>query len=149
MGRIKYLTGFLCLFLFAFYSCNKDAVPVDVNCIECINVNSDTGKITEISIELTLNNENDSILVTVYKGKYNTDETQNNKLDDTIVGVKELKLDLPVNEYYSFKAEYNYDGKKINVIDGNYLKRHTIKDVCDFECYIYTGDYINLTFKFE
>jgi hypothetical protein len=118
-----------------FFSCKKKDIGCDTN-VPC-------GSRTDsswVKVKITLNSENDSVPLYLYKDNVNTGEL----LQEIISFSKEETFFLPVNNSYSAKAEYKKGGKKIVAYDGGTLKMKEFIN-CDSSCF----ELKNLTLDLE
>lgn len=143
LKKLPLITGFL---LLGLLSCGDEYFFGDVDCDECYTPEPNFGPVT---ITVSLNSENDSIPVRIFKGKYQ--DSFRNDLDkafilDTLTETNTI-YDLDVNEYYSVTAEYNSNGKKTIVVDGDKLKKYKVSDTCEDICWIFRGGEIDVSLK--
>lgn len=132
--------------LLGLLSCGDEYFFDDVECSECYVPKPEYGPVT---VTLTINSENSRIPIKIFKGKYEENFIKDYStaiIIDTITGTN-YSVDLQVNEYYSVAAEYNLNGKKVVVVDGDKLKIYKVTDQCDETCWIYRGGDIDATLK--
>lgn len=155
MDRLKYIPFrrllrkwplISCFVMLALLSCGDEYIFDDVDCADCYTPKPDAGP---VSITVTINSQNSKVPIKIFKGKY--EERYRTNYDDAVVidtvrGNK-YSVDLDVNEYYSVEAEYNKDGSKVLVIDGDKLKVLKVSDQCEDVCWIYKGGNIDVTLK--
>jgi hypothetical protein len=72
-----------------------------------------------VQIKLTVNQENQKIPLIIYRGEIDDNDVV---YIDTI-SVSYYEIELPVDEYYSAKAEYHSGDKTIYAIDGDKLSK--------------------------
>lgn len=117
------------LLILALLSCDEKIFTADVDCDECYSYELEEA---DLVITLTLNYKYRSVPFTVYKGNI---EDNNIVLQDT-VDYSPVYVNVPVNKRYSVKAEYNYQGKVLYVVDGTNLKTKSVADACSEKCYV-------------
>lgn len=119
---------------------NSEEYCVDYDYSDCNTVEPTSGL---LKISFTINKENSSIPFTIYKGKI---ENNSVYLRDT---TKEnyLEIDLPINSYYSVKAEYKSGNKKIFAVDGGEISKKS-QNICDSICWKVKDARINLELKY-
>ncbi len=99
---------------------------------------------SNLYIELSIDSENDSVPVEFYIGR-----VEDGILDTSFIATEnEYVFELPVNEYYSAKAEYISHGKKVIVIDGNEMRTYQTSK-CEQYCWQIKGDVLNIKLKYE
>ena len=99
---------------------------------------------SDLYIEITIDEENDSVPVEFYIGR-----VEDGILDTAFIATEnEYIFELPVNEYYSAKAEYISHGKKVFAIDGGEMRTYQTTK-CDEYCWEIEGDVINIKLKYE
>ena len=96
-----------------------------------------------MEIEVTINDENPKIPITIYIG--NIENNQIEKLDTLIEGSK--KIILPVNQTYSVTAKYKKNGATIFAVDDDKIKASS-KAVCDSTCWDVSNGSVNLKLKY-
>ncbi len=72
-----------------------------------------------LKLKLTINGENQRVPITVYRSKIDYDDVV--YIDTVSTSYFEIKM--PVDNFYSVKAEYTFDEKTIYAIDGNKIKK--------------------------
>lgn len=83
--------------------------------------------IGELKIRLTLDEENPEVLITIFEGKI---ENQDTIFSGYVVDT-EIFLDLDANVYYSATAHYVKSGRNYVAVDGREMTTST--DECDCE----------------
>ena len=113
-----------------------------VDCSECYSIEPDS---SDITIYLTINHNYRSIPIIVYK-----DQVDDNRIEyiDTAYS-SPYYLFVPVNQYYSVKAEYSADGKTTYAVDGDKLNTKHVSESCDVECWVVTGGVMDVRLKYE
>lgn len=133
---------FICLLLTGFYlSCNE-YIGLSVDCSECYTIEPDS---SDITVYLTINKDYPSIPITIYK-----DQVEDNRIEynDTATS-SPYYIFVPVDQYYSVKAEYTANEKTIFAVDGAKLSVKHVSESCDLECWIVTGGVMDVSLKFE
>ena len=123
-------------------ACENTSQTGGANCVNCIAEKPDSGY---LSIDLTTNNENDSVSLYIYKNKYS-----DNLVADTVITAIQSPFALLVktNQYFSVKAVYKVGNKTINAIDGGVFNAQE-QSSCDFSCWQYVGGKYNVKLKFD
>ncbi len=107
-------------------SCELDSL--NLSCDNCWEEKPTEGI---LAIDLSPVNENDSIPVTVYKGKI---ESGNIILQDTIF--KDYHdIWVPVDNFYTVVAEYKIDNTTIRAVDGDRVDVYLDETNCTVSCY--------------
>jgi hypothetical protein len=124
-------------------SCKSNSAS-DVSCAECYRKKPDSAIFT---VKITINDENLNVPILVLRGKYsyNYSPSQVEFFDTVTEG--NCKLRMPVNNYYSIRAEYKKGSKIIYVVDGDDLSITEVNDVCDTTCWVINGGYVNVRLK--
>lgn len=105
----------------------------------CISIKPDTGLLI---VRLTINNENQQVLVKVYDGKIE-DENEVLKVN-TIEAL--LHLYLPVNRFYTVTASYKSGDRSIIAVDGDEIElKHY--NICSEDCYVLKDGKVNVRLK--
>ena len=135
------LVFLLLLFTGIFCSCNE-YMGMTVDCSECYTVEPDSA---DIIIYLTINDKYTEVPITIYK-----DQVDDNRIEyvDT-VSVSPYYFFVQINQDYSVKAEYKYDGKTIYAVDGDKLMTKHVSESCDEECWVITGGTMDVRLKYE
>lgn len=127
------------LFTIAF-SCDQDPFVFDVNCDECSIHKPDSANLI---VDITINEENPVVPLVFYRGD----------VEDGIIewvdtaDSEQLFLYSPVNEYYSIKAFYKSGDQVIIAVDGDKMKTSRVSDVCDYDCWIIKGGFLDVRLK--
>lgn len=138
--NIKLIVFFLVLITYpCLYSCNYNENESGQDCFNCRKEKPDSAYII---IKVTINKENHNVPVSIYKGEFNP-HNQSNKIDSAIVDSSALRVKMPVNEYYSVKAEYKSDQKIIYAVDGGVFETQKRTD-CDYNCWQLIGGNYNV-----
>ena len=139
----KYIFNFILIsIVIVAYSCKKNS-GIDCstyNYADCGTVQPDK---TYLQVELTINNENQNIILTIYKGKI---EDNNILLIDTVT-TPYYEKEVAVNQYYSVSTLYKYGDKIIKAIDGKYLKSK-VETVCDSSCWKTSGNNLDVRLRY-
>ena len=134
---------FVILVFFAIMGCENTSQEGGVNCVNCIAEKPQFG---DISIDLTINSENDSVHLNIYKQKYN----DNILLADTVIIATHSPYiyHVKANQYFSIKAVYKSGNKIINAIDGGEFNAQE-QSGCDLSCWQLVGGKYNVKLKFD
>lgn len=121
------------------YSCEEYKLFVD-----CDNCYASIPDKYNIEIQVTLNDENQYVQITLYHGTID-----NGKIIsiDTIYNTPYYTEMLDYNEYYSAVARYSQKGRVIFAVDGQELKNKLNKSTCEEPCYTIQGDVLDLRLK--
>lgn len=112
-----------------------------VDCSQCFK---DKISRTDITVKLTINDENPWAIFDVYRG--NTDSGELLFTDTSVVA--EYYWRAEINQFYSVKARYSCKGRVIYVVDGAMLKTKLESSACDEECYTIHGDVLDARLKY-
>ncbi|NOZ45987.1 MAG: hypothetical protein GXO79_04310 [Chlorobi bacterium] len=123
-------------------SCNKNYWDDGYPCSFCYNIKPEEAL---LSIDLTINNKNAFVPITILKGKL---EEKDTIWTDTTNQTK-YELYVPVDNYYTVTAEYNWNDKKVIAVDGDkvFLRKNQVD--CDTTCWIIFDAYLNVKLKYE
>jgi hypothetical protein len=141
MKRNVVVFSIIVLFAIAF-SCEKGSSTLEVNCADCLSNEPDS---FELSVDLTINSVYDSVYLQFYKGNV---ESGKLSWEGEVFTPRFYHL-VPVDEYYSVKASYRNNGKKIIAIDGDKMISRYMSDACDGPCWIVKGGIMNVKLKFQ
>jgi hypothetical protein len=131
---------------FMLSSCGNEYWSDNVDCSQCYTPKPTTGV---LFVNITINAENTKVPIKIYKGKFQESYLRNDDqalIIDT-VSIPYYQADLDVNEYYSVAVEYNENGKKVMVVDGDKMNMYHVSSACDQECWIIKGGNIDATLK--
>lgn len=122
-----------------YFSCNE-YLGLTVDCSECYTIEPDSA---DIIIYLTINDIYPSIPITVYK-----DQVEDKRIEhiDTAM-MSPYKHYVPVNQYYSVKAEYKSGDRIIYAVDGDKIKTRFVSESCEYDCWVISGGIINVKLK--
>ena len=125
-----------------FVSCNNLSQEGGSNCINCITQKPEIGSIT---IDLTINSENDSVPLYIYKQLYKPGLTA-----DTIIYSKQSTcvIQMKANQTYSIQAVYKSGSKRISAIDGGVFNAQE-QSGCDISCWQLVGGKYDVKLKFN
>jgi len=138
-NSIIFLLLVLSAVLFVF-SCDNDPFVINVDCNECYYDEPDSAYLI---VDLTINDENPSVPIVIYRGN-----VEGEIVEYTDTAYKSTYyLYSPVNEYYSIEAKYKKGDKTIIAIDGDKLKTKHVTDVCDTDCYVIRGGFLDVRLK--
>jgi hypothetical protein len=126
-------------------SCDSSGKEGNYNCTDCITQKPDTAS---ISINVTLNSQNDSVKVYIYFQDY----SEGMQPDDSIVTKKQtckyFVNSVRTNHYFSIGAVYKSGDKTIYAFDGgdcNYQEQSG----CDISCWQLVGGKYDVKLKFD
>lgn len=136
---MKRLLAFIFL-LFVLFSCERKFEFLKFDCEDCFQEKPEYGPII---IYFSIDDENDSVLYTIYKGNF---EDKIVEYADTAF-FKEEQIGVPVNQYYSVEAIYIQGTDTIHVIDGDMFKLKRETEQCDKKCYYYKGGIIDVRLR--
>lgn len=122
------------------FSCDEKFNFLEVNCSDCYRIKPDS---SELIIQLTINNENPEVPITIYRDRI---EAGRIRIRDT-VSEKTVYIEVPLNHYYSVKAEYKVGNDSVFAVDGDRIKTHRVTDQCDTICWIIKGGRYDLRLK--
>jgi hypothetical protein len=133
-GVVKKLI--ILLGLIKLISCQPEDWAI-LDCAECFNYKPDSA---DLIIHLTINNENDSIPLTFYRGKL-----ENGIIDwqDTAT-TSEFRLYSEVGQLYTVKATYKSGSKYIIAVDADKMTLRNADEECGYPCYIIKGGIFKL-----
>ncbi len=126
--------------ILALLSCDEKFFTGDVDCDECY---ADEPDKADLVIKLTLNYKYRTVPFTVYKGNMEDNEIV---LQDT-VDYSPVYVYVPVDQKYSVKAEYEYEGNVLYVVDGTNLKIKSVADACDEKCYVIENEDLDASIR--
>lgn len=96
-----------------------------------------------MNIWLTIDNENKSVPIWIYEGKYN--DTNSLIFRDTCTE-ETYHIILPLNHQYYVKAKYKKGDKTIYAIDGVYFKKYN-RSECDSVCWKIKNNRMDVSLK--
>lgn len=131
------------LFLFlttAILSCLDEINFHEIDCSECYRTRPENG---ELIIHVTINEENPEVPITIFRDRI---EAGRVRLRDTAYE-KTVYVEVPLNHYYSVKADYKVGNDSVFSVDGDEFKTYRITDQCDTICWIIKGGKFNLRLK--
>jgi len=131
------------LLILAFVTCDDSKTLSNVDCSKCIRKNDpDTA---ELIIYLTINEENESVLVSIYTGK----KEENNLFWDEYLYEEEYKIMVPVDKYYTATATYTVGDKTVIAIDGDDIQLIEDTESCHPPCYLVKGGVLDVRLKYN
>jgi hypothetical protein len=139
VNKILILTGLL--FTGIYLSCDE-YMGLSVDCSECYTIMPDSADIT---VYLTINHDYPFVPLTIYKDQVDDDRIE---YTDTATSSPYCRY-VPVDQYYSVKAEYTTNGKTTFAVDGDKLNIKHVTESCDLECWVITGGVMDVRLKFE
>lgn len=128
------------LSLWVLASCERKLEIFEFDCKDCFQDKPENGP---LKIWFTLNEENPFVPYTIFIGAFEDGKVE---YADTAFNTTEY-IDVPVNEYYSVKAEYTKKEQCIDVVDGDRLNLKKNNNRCDKKCYYYKGGKIDVRLK--
>jgi hypothetical protein len=135
--RLAVMAGvFLLLAGGHFSGCEPEDMYVGVNCLDCIEYQPDS---TELIIYLTINRENESVPLTVYRGNAGGELF----LLDTATG-KTHYIMAAIGETYTVRAAYKSGDKTILAFDSDVMYLADYGAECGNPCYIVKGGIYDL-----
>lgn len=120
-------------------SCEDSILFVDCN--KCFENISDKAN---LEVKLTINSENNSIPITIYRGTIDNGEIIS---EDTAYTDNFYSVNLDFDQYYSVVAKYKRGGRIIYAVDGKKLSTKYDKNSCTNPCYIIKGGEFDLRLK--
>lgn len=117
---------FFCGLAIFLASCNTESTT-DCDYSDCDTYRPEDGL---VHLEVTNTESNRNIPIIIYRGRMDAKDTF--LLDTITTGGKDYFL--PVDQYYSARAEYQKNGDKWYVVDGDRLELKS-NVVCDSTCY--------------
>ncbi|MBN2681569.1 MAG: hypothetical protein JXR58_03620 [Bacteroidales bacterium] len=117
----------------------------DTECVDADYSDCDTWEPFwgELVISLTINEENTLVPVTIYRGKIE----ENQIIKQCSIRTPTLYYEVPLDEYYTVKAQYKNNGQTIYAIDGDRIYKKSRK-YCDSTCWEIKGGYFTLDLKY-
>ena len=137
---MKYL-WILFLMLTICFSCDKPMVEdcENYNFSDCSLDQPDWGL---VKVQVTINSENPYVPLTFFRG--NIEDNVVEVIDTAYSG--ELKVDMPLNNYFSVKAIYKSGIKQIIAVDGGDFTTKKYH-VCDQDCWVIRGGEYDVRLK--
>jgi hypothetical protein len=131
---------FMLLFMIFIAGCDGDQSIESFDCSTCYQDKPEWGP---LQIKVTINSENTIVYLTIYRG-----DIENNEIEfEGQTVYPDYTVDVPVDKYYSVKAEYKVGDKTIYAVDGDKLKVKKNSTSCDQECYYFKGGYIDVRLR--
>ena len=145
MGLIKNLKIIfyisVVVFTIVIIGCNKSTIN-GTNCIECLPVQPEKAL---LNVTVTINNENPSVPLVVYQGRFNPyNPPPIAQLDTAYSGT--VSINVPTNHFYSIQAEYKSGSKIIYAIDGGEMDTQQ-QGACDNICWQVIGGNYDVRLK--
>ncbi len=109
-------------------SCNIDWEKLDNPCIDCYNIKPEEGL---LEIKFTIDENHNGIPLIIYIDEY--EKNQIEWIDTTYEANYDIWV--PVNQYYSVRAQYIKDNDTIYVFDGDNVKIIKESTECDTVCW--------------
>ena len=140
MKKSKLIIPLLISFMF-FTSCGDYVDCSTYDFVDCTFEEPTTGL---LQITLTIDSANDSVPIDLFIGK-----VEDGIIDTSFIATEYLYfIELPVNVYYSVRAEYNSFGTKVVVIDGDEMSTYESTE-CEQYCWRIDGDELYVKLKYE
>ncbi|MFC2096985.1 hypothetical protein ACFLSI_01495 [Bacteroidota bacterium] len=135
---IKYSIFFL---IIIFTCCNIDWKNIDNPCANCYNIKPVEGI---LEIQLSVDDYKDGVPIIIY-----IDEYEHNKIEyvDTAFEAN-YEIWVPVNQYYSVRAEYIKDNDTIYAFDGDNVRIVKESSECDEVCWRPKDGEVDLRLKY-
>ena len=135
-----FLTVLLPIMAILIVSCDENFDFLEIDCSECYRIRPENG---ELIINVTINNENPEVPIVIYRDRI---ESGRIRIRDT-VSEKTVYIEVPLNHYYSVKAEYKAGNDSVFAIDGERIKTQRVTCQCDTICWIIKGGRYDLRLK--
>jgi len=134
---------------FLFVKCNSE---YNVDCVQCITKYDSIAHkkvrpdIVALTVYVTINSENPTVPVILYKGKVDVNNLNNTPIirRKTLTTSKDTILVTAENNDYTVEATYLVKGKNIFAWDGASLNIREIKQACDSICWAINGNELNV-----
>lgn len=123
------------LSIFAIFNFSCERQPPDDSGFDCENCYQDKPEIGSLLVNVTINEENQFVPITIYIG--NIEDNNIEHIDTT--WVVDYWVDVPVDKYYSVTAKYKSGDNTIIVVDGDNFKLKKNTRDCDEDCWYYKG----------
>lgn len=126
-----------------FNSCEKSTdSDIDCSTYDYSDCNTMEPSLGNVHVRLTINDENAKVPITIYAGK----------LEENVVVVFDTAYSaaydtlLPIDQFYTVKAEYHKGSKTIFAVDGDETKKSKTR-TCDSLCWSVNEANINVKLK--
>jgi hypothetical protein len=126
------------------------AILIPISCenfkllVDCEKCYTDLPDKYSLELKITIDSENTSVPITLYKGKINSGEI----IDvDTVYANPYYSIEVEFGEYYSAIARYRHNGRVIYAVDGQKLSKKLDESSCNESCYVISGDMLDLRLK--
>lgn len=120
-----------------FTSCEPEDWDFEVNCNDCYDYEPDSANLI---VYLTMNSENDSVPITIYRGPFEKGEID---WQDTATG-EEFRLYSAMDREYAVRAEYKSGTKTIIAFDEDKMVVKDNGENCGSPCYMVKGGIFDL-----
>ncbi len=137
MIPVTLLTGVLLLLSEQFMGCEPEDWLLQINCNDCYANAPDSAKLI---IYVTIDQENDSVPLTFYRGSYEDGEID---WQDTAT-TEEFYLYSEMEREYTVRAKYNSGNDTIIAFDGDKMTVYDAWEECGNLCYIVKGGIFDL-----
>lgn len=120
-------------------ACDNFNFIMNVDCTTCVRVEPEN-----FDAYLEFSYEGTGIPFSIYEGEF---EAGSLIFQDTIFE-NEFNYTLDVNQMYTIAAEYESNGKKIIVIDSEYIEKRLASSECQLDCWVVLGGAFDLRLKY-
>lgn len=111
-----------------------------VNCAECYIDDPEYGY---IKLDLTINDENPEVMITLYNNTFDYD----NIIYSEIVHYSSVELEIMTNKEYVIEAQYLKNGRSYHVVNRAKLKTRRDTESCNEPCYYIVKRSVDLRIK--
>ena len=139
-NKLRYFWVIFPVIAILMFSCDENYDFFEVDCSECYRTKPEN---SELIINVTINNENPEVPITIYRDKI---ESGRIRIRDTVSETK-IYIEVPLNHYYSVKAEYKMGNDSVFAVDGERIETRRITDQCDTICWIIKGGRYDVRLK--
>lgn len=138
--RTIYILISITFLAFFMWSCKSN--KGDSYCYGCQTTEPDTA---ELILTVSLNEENQSVPIEIYEGKYKPENTGTPIHIDTAKNGK-FKIYVPTNKTYSAVAIYKNGNRYVKAVDGSIFNREE-QTGCEITCWQLYGGELDLRLK--
>ena len=115
-----------------------DPIYYDGDSVDCDYCYQELPDSADLIIDLTINDENPLVQISVFSGEANNAPLVSQFDADTST----VFVYVPVGSYYSVEAIYQSENNTVRVIDGDMLEVKLVTELCNDDCwYIVGGEY--------
>jgi hypothetical protein len=143
--RFKYFRITFCLSFIVgliLSACTSSGSDEGLYCIDCKPEEPDSAN---ISVKITINNENPKVPIVIFKSKFNRTGNLDTVYADTL-SYSAFILKVKLNNFYSVKATYKSGSRKIHAIDGGWFDTKELTG-CPKDCWQTVGGSYDLRLK--